>query len=155
MTKPENKNSSLPADAKRERRRRASEACATVGLLLVCAGLVAPFVSFDNEVLLEVFKWVYMAGAVIFTVARLFNVNDPGDGVRVKRIRRMEGWAGICFCVGAGFWIYNAQRFGGIGFSLAVMRDTIVFTLAGALLQIISSWMLYYALKKQEKQEKQ
>lgn len=92
MTKPEKKNSSLPADAKRERRRRASEACATVGLLLVCAGLVAPFVSFDNEVLLEVFKWVYMAGAVIFTVARLFNVNDPGDGVRVKRIRRMEGW---------------------------------------------------------------
>ena len=33
--------------------------------------------------------------------------------------------------------------------SLAVMRDTVVFTLAGALIQIIAAWMIASQMKKE------
>ena len=138
-------------DAALMRRRRIVEAVATMGLILVLVGMVAPIVSMDNMALAEVFKWVYTAGAVVFTVARMVKVGAPGEDLRVRRMRRMEGWSGICFCVGAAFWFYNSARFGSQLISLAILRDTILFTLAGAVIHIVSSWMLVFALKKQNR----
>lgn len=134
-----------------EARRRKFEAMATTGLLLLAVGLVAPFTSMDNHVLLWIFKIVFSLGAVLYLVARIVGGSDPGDSKRLRRLHRMEIWAGICFVVAAGFWYYNSARFSGF-FSLAVMRDTVAFTLAGAVIQIVSSWMIASARAKQQKE---
>lgn len=132
-----------------EKRRRRMENLSLIGLVLLCAGLVAPFANIGSETLLTVFKYVYAAGALIYAVARMVNVNAPGDSMRLRRLRRMEMWAGFAFLIGAFFWFYNSYRYPNVGFSLAVMRDTIMFTLAGALIQVISSWMIAARMKKE------
>lgn len=140
------------ADAVRLQRIRSRvEATAGFGLILVCAGLVAPFAAADNAFAMELFKWIFAAGALIFTVARMVNVNDPKDSMRVRRLRRMEMWAGFAFCFAAFFWFWNAHKLAGQGVTIHLLSETIMFALAGAFIQIISSWMLVSALKKQEK----
>lgn len=134
-----------------QRRLKMAEGTATFGLLVVCAGLIAPFANTDSVVAMTVFRWIYAVGAVIYLVARLAGAFVKGESVRVRRLRHMEVWAGIAFCVAAGFWFYNAQRWAGYTFGLAVMRDTVVFTLAGAVIQIIASWMLSSQLRKEQK----
>lgn len=134
-----------------EKLRRRMEALSTFGLILIAAGLVAPFAAVDNTLMTVVCRWVFAAGALIYTVARMVNVNDPADSMRLRRLRRMEMWAGFCFVVAAGFWFYNAHRFAGIVFSLPVMNNTIVFTLAGAIIQVVASWMISAQAKKEKK----
>jgi high-affinity Fe2+/Pb2+ permease len=98
--------------------------------------------------------WVYTAGALCYTVPRIiaaFN-NLKSDSLRIKRLRRMEMWAGIAFCLGAAFWIYNYTRFLGF-FNLKVINETITFTIVGAVIQMIGSWLLSSAQKKQEKEK--
>lgn len=99
---------------------------------------------------LKIFKWVFSAGALIYTVARVVNVNDPSDSSRMRRLRRMEFWAGATFIVGAACWFYNEGHLGPYAGVLAVLRDTIMFTLAGALIQIIASWMIVSRAKKEQ-----
>ncbi len=133
-----------------EKRLQAAENCATFGLLLVCAGLLSPFFGAGAPWVMEVSKWVYLAGALIYTGARIAGVvADRGASVRVRRLRRMEGWAGICFCVGSFFWLFNHYRFSEFGFGLKIIGETVTFTLAGAVIQIIASWMLSSALRKE------
>lgn len=140
----------LRAEDKIMRRRRSMEAMATFGLIVICVGLVAPITSPGGGALFfTAMRWVYTLGAVMFTVARGVNVNLPGDSIRVRRYRRMELWAGIAFLVGAALWFYNASRIGGFFFSLAVMRDTIAFTMAGAIIQMVSSWLVARQIKKE------
>lgn len=136
----------------KERLRKAAEGTATFGLLLVCVGLVAPFAAIGSPEIISWFKWIFAAGAVIYTVARMINVNEPGDSFRVRRLRRLEMWAGFAFLIAAFFWFYNAYRFAAFGFILKTLQETILFTLVGALIQIIASWMLAAALKKQAKE---
>lgn len=142
-------------NTKIEKRRKRMENLSLVGLILLCAGLVAPFANIASETLLTVFKYVYAVGALIYAVARMVNVNAEGDSLRLRRLRRMEMWAGFAFLVGAFFWFYNSYRFPNVGFSLVVMRDTIMFTLAGALIQVIASWMIASRMKKESEEKKQ
>lgn len=138
-----------------EGRRRKMEAVATFGLILVAAAMFAPFASFNSTGggidWLNVGKWIYAAGALIFTFARLVNVSDPADSLRLRRLRRLEFWAGMAFCVGAFFWFYNENKFGGNLFvgPLAIVRDTVLFSLAGAFIQVIASWMIAFRRKKE------
>lgn len=135
------------------KRRRFVEILSSFALVLVAIGLASPFITPDNSVMITIFRWVFCAGALIFTGARLINVNAQGDSVRLRRLRRMEVWSGICFCLASGFWFYNSSRFEGITFSLPVMRDTVMFTMAGAVIQIISSWMISARMKKEASAE--
>lgn len=138
-----------PASTERSKKRlRAFESAATFGLLLLAVGLVAPFTSIDNSILLESFKWIFTAGAAIYLIARLCGGSDPDDSVRVRRLRRLEVWAGVAFSIGAFFWFYNASRYAGFPMTLGMMRDTVVFTLAGALIQIIAAWMIVARKRK-------
>lgn len=141
----------------RVRLRRTMEALATFGLILVAVGLIAPFVSADNPGWLTAFKYIYAAGALCYFSARLVASLGKDESVRVRRLRRMEMWAGMCFMVAAFFWFYNTAKLGGYMLSFKAMQETVVFTLAGAVIQIISSWMLASALRKeqQQKQEQQ
>lgn len=131
-----------------EKRRKQVEAISTVGLILLAVGLVAPFVSLENETMASVFKWIFAAGALIYTIARVVNVSDPGESKRMRRLRRLEMWAGFAFCAGAFFWFYNAARLNLPVLTLGVLNDTIMFTLAGAVIQIIASWMISSQARK-------
>ncbi len=145
----EKKNSSQPAD--RSRLRRIMEPLATFGLILVAAGLVAPLVSVDNTLITVIFKWVFALGAVIFTGARIAASIGRDESFRVRRLRRMEAWAGIAFCFGAFFWFYNTSKLDSDVLTFRMLNETIIFTMAGALIQIVSSWLLSSALRKEEK----
>lgn len=112
--------------------------------------LCAPFANPENIDLLKIYKWLYSAGALIFVIARVVNVNDPSDSMRLRRLRRLEFWAGVAFVMGAAMWFYNESHLGPYAGALAVMRSTIMFTLAGAVIQIISSWMIVSLTKKEQ-----
>jgi len=137
-----------PIDSKVESRRKYVETFATFGLVLLAVGLLVPFASLVNAGFIAAFKWVFAAGALIYTIARVVNVNDPKDSTRLKRLRRMEAWAGIAFCIAAFFWFYNECRLKSGG-SLFILRETITFTLVGAMIQIIASWMIVFRDKKE------
>ncbi|MDE5841208.1 MAG: hypothetical protein K2H49_09840, partial [Muribaculaceae bacterium] len=125
----------------------------SVGLLLVLAAMMAPFLGglLGNSMVWA--KWVYAGGALVYTVARVVNVNAPGDSLRLRRLRRLEFWAGMCFVIGAAFWFYKLQYYSGFfAGPLAVMRQTVAFTMAGAVLQIVASWMIAARMKKENKQ---
>ncbi|MDE6008252.1 MAG: hypothetical protein K2G90_03490 [Muribaculaceae bacterium] len=139
------------------RRRRMAESTATFGLLLICVALIVPFFNPENYAFLTGFKWVYSAGALIFLVARLINVSDPDESTRLRRLRRLEFWAGIAFVIAAGFWFYEENRLGALSQYvgvLAVLRNTIMFSLVGAVIQIIASWLIVGQGRKEQKTTK-
>lgn len=143
-------------DPKLEKRRKQVEMTATFGLLLIAVGLVAPFAALDNVSYLSTFKWIFAPGALIFTVARMVNVNDPQDSLRLRRLRRLEFWAGMAFCIAAFFWFYNDYKYvthipGSIIMvgPLKVLHETILFSMVGAMIQVISSWMINRLMKKE------
>lgn len=135
---------------KLEARRKYVEIAAAIGLLLVLLAMMAPF--FEGLIGRSMMwaKWVYASGALVYTCARVVNVNAPGDSLRLRRLRRLEFWAGVCFIVGAAFWFYKLQYFSGLlAGPLAVMRQTVAFTMAGAVIQIVASWMIAFRMKKE------
>lgn len=141
-----------PAPARKSR--KAVERTATFGLILVALGLLAPFTDLTNTGYLHFFKWIYGAGALIFTFARVAGSTDPDESLQLRRLRRLEFWAGVAFCIGTFFWFYNEDRFGfyldlGMG-SLACLRDTVYFTLAGAVIQILAVIFLSRRMKKEK-----
>ncbi len=120
-------------------------------MLLVLLAMMAPFLEgFIGHSMMWA-KWVYACGALVYTVARVVNVNAPSDSLRLRRLRRLEFWAGMCFIVGAAFWFYKLQYYSGFfAGPIAVMRQTVAFTMAGAVIQIVASWMIAYRMKKEQ-----
>ena len=139
--------------AELEKRRKQVEGTATFGLILICVALVAPFTSPADVEYLKVFKWIYGSGALIYLVARLVDISDPMDSPRLKRLRRMEFWAGVSFGLATAFWFIGQHRFHNDPYvgALAVLQNTIMFTLIGALIQIVASWLIYSQTKKEIK----
>lgn len=133
------------------KRRKAVENTAAFGMLIICAGLMIPLFNLTSLATLNTFKWIYTAGTAVFLIARLTGATDRSEPVRVRRIRRMEFWAGICFGAGAFMWFWKENHLGAFAGPLAVVRDTILLSLAGACIQIIASWLLYYIEKKHNK----
>lgn len=133
--------------------KKALENTATLGLILVAVGMLAPFADMSSPGLIRVFKWIYTAGAAVFTIARAAGSTDHAESMQIRRLRRLEFWAGVAFCIGAFFWFYNENRFSfyldlGMG-TLACLRDTIYFTLAGAAIQILAVVMLSRRMKRE------
>lgn len=136
--------------AKLENRRKYVELAASIGLLLVLVSMMSPFLGGFIGSSMMWAKWVYAAGALTYTIARVINVNAPGDSLRLRRLRRLEFWAGMCFIIGGAFWFYKLQYYSGLfAGPLAVMRQTVAFTMAGAVLQIVASWMIAARMKKE------
>lgn len=148
------KNNVEPRDVKTpvqiESLRRKVETTATFGLLLVAAGLALPFIDLFSGLWSEIGRWVYVIGAVIYVIARMVKITDPADTMRIRRLLRLEFWAGVAFLIGAGLWFYKAVKFSGIavGAGLVILKDTVLFTLVGAAIQLIASWMIFYQRKK-------
>lgn len=127
---------------------RKTEWCATFGLLLICVALVVPFFSPGDLNVAHVMKWIYAGGALIYTVARVVGARGKGS-LRLRRLRRMEFWAGIAFIVAAAFWFYTEQHLGPYAGMLALLRQTILFTLVGAVIQVIASWLIVSRQRKE------
>lgn len=146
------------SDSTTDKRRRlmsAAENVAALGMLLVCAALMIPLFGLTSAHALDPYKWIYAAGTLLYVVARVVGAMDPSGTVRLRRLRRMEFWAGVCFMIGAAFWFYQESHLGPLAGPLALIRDTILFTLAGAAIQIIASWLIYAQEKKMRaKQDK-
>lgn len=141
----------VPAEAVRSR--KAIEGAAAFGLILVAVGLAAPFTDLLNSDYIRFFKWIYSPGALIYTVARIVGSTDPSESMRMRRLRRLEFWAGVAFCIGVFFWFYNEHRYAdllaqGAG-AMVYLRETVYFSLAGALIQVIA----IAALARQQKKE--
>lgn len=146
--KPATQGAGIPADL--EKRRKYVELGAAAGLLLVLAAMMAPFLGGLAGCSLMWAKWVYAVGALVYTVSRVIDVNAPGDSLRLRRLRRLEFWAGMCFIIGGAFWFYKEQYYMGLyAGPLAVMRQTVAFTMAGAVIQIIASWLIAFRMKKE------
>lgn len=140
---------------KRRKMMSIAENIASVGMLLICAGLMIPLFNLTDPSALTPFKWIYAAGTICYIVARVYSAAGRNESVRLRRLRRMEFWAGVCFMIGAAFWFYQQQHLGPNAGPLAVINNTILFTLAGAVIQIIASWLIYSAEKKKsEKKDK-
>lgn len=141
----------IPSPLSIAKRRRQAEGVATLALLLVLIAMAVPFFGNFLGAPLVWGKWVYAAGALLYTAARVVNVNAPGESLKLRRLRRMEFWAGMCFIVGGAFWFYEEQHFANIIVGpLAVLRQTVAFTMAGAVIQIVASWMIAFRQKKEE-----
>ncbi|MCH5214713.1 MAG: hypothetical protein J1E97_05920 [Muribaculaceae bacterium] len=138
-----------------KRSRKAIENTAAFGMIIMAVGLLAPFTDLTNMDYLRFFKWIYSAGALIFTVARIVGSTDPDESLRLRRLRRMEFWSGVAFCFGAFFWFYNEHRYAsfllvGAG-SWTALQETIYFALAGAVIQVTAAFMLSRQIKKENK----
>ena len=124
-----------------EKRRRLVEATATFGLILVAAALLAPFATFLGG----------GDSGLVSADSTGWRAADPSESTRLRRLRRLEFWAGMAFCIGAFFWFYNSRKLSGMLYvgQMAVLRDTVVFSLAGAMIQIIASWMIVWRQKRE------
>lgn len=132
-----------------EKRRKQAEATATFGLILIAVALVCPLTTPSSTEYLDVYRWIYGAGALIYLISRIVGVSDPDGSLRLKRLRRMQCWAGIAFGIGTAFWFIGQHRLGDSAGAAAVLWNTIMFTLVGAVIQIIASWLIYSQSKKE------
>lgn len=136
-----------------ENRGKYVEWTATFGLLLICVALVVPFFRPSDFDLMRVMKWIYSAGALVYVVARVIGAMEPSGSLRLRRLLRMEFWAGVAFMVAAAFWFYTESHLGPYAGMLALMRQTILFTLVGAAIQVIASWLIVNCRRKEKGDE--
>lgn len=113
-------------------------ALVTVGMLLLAVGIVIPIITFDIQA--DTFRYIYAAGALLLVIGRIFTPYQ-GDNLRVKRLCRIESWSAIFFCMSAFLLFYDKTS----------LRDALVFTLAGGLIQIYTSIMIPAADRKKSK----
>lgn len=113
---------------------RHSEGLASLGLLVYMLGMTLN-VGFDYEV----WRWVVASGAAILIVARFFTRADSDD-LRMRRLVRIQLWGAI-FMVAAAALLFLPWQ--GI-----TLRDFIAFTLAGAAIQIFTSFAIPARRKK-------
>lgn len=107
----------------------------TVGLLCIGVATLIPIMygNFTHPW----FRYLYAAGAVMVITGRLFSPYT-GKHLRMKRLHRMEAWSGIFFCVAAFFMFYDKTQ----------NRDWLAFTMAGAVIQIVATFMMVHVAKK-------
>lgn len=132
-----------------EKRRKQVEGTATFGLILIAVALVSPLTTPSSTEYLSVFRWIYGAGALIYLISRIVGVSDPEGSLRLRRLRRMQCWAGVAFGIATAFWFIGQHRLGDSAGAGAVLWNTIMFTLVGAVIQIISTWLIYSQSKKE------
>ena len=137
------------------RRRALAETCASAGMLLIGVSMLLPLFNMLDVKMLYTFRWLFGAGTLLFWGARCIPVNAPSDSARIRRMRRMEFWSGACFGVAAVFWFYNCHKYASMPFTgaLMILRDTILFSLAGAVIQLIAVWLIYFRLRKEARED--
>lgn len=112
----------------------------TVGLLMIAAGTLIPIFQGHDTLYRDLppaFKYIYSAGALILLVSRICN-GYKGKVLRLKRLHRIEVWSALFFCVAAFFLFYEKDT----------TRNWLAFTLAGAGIQVFTSFMIPRVMRK-------
>lgn len=134
---------------------RLGEMAASIGMLAIGVGMLLPLLRMTDVHALYTYRWIFGSGALLFWAGRCVPQGQPGESTRLRRLRRMEFWSGACMGVATFMWFFNLHRFGslpGVG-SLMILRDPILFALAGAVLQLIAAWMIYFRQKREREQK--
>lgn len=137
-------------DPKLIKKRGYAESAAAIGMILIIVAMFLPLLNMFSTANLHIFKWIFAAGTLLYWGARCVDLSSDDESLRIRRLRRIEFWAGACFGVATFMWFYNENKFGdltGVG-PLTILKDTILFALAGAVLQIVAAWMIYFRQKK-------
>lgn len=109
-----------------------------VGLTALAVGILMPILT--NNILSNIFRYIFAAGAALTLIARLFApAPSQGIDIRTRRLLRLEQWSALLYCVAAFFVFY----------SYPTLRDWLAFTMAGASIQVYVSLAL--SLKKNKK----
>ena len=74
---------------------------------------------------------------VVRILQRMLHRKDKSLGLRVRRLMNIEFWSALCYLVSAYFLIAYPYR-----------SDWLAFLMAGAVLQIYTSFMIPYQMKK-------
>lgn len=110
---------------------------APIALLIIFLATLCPFFFMGNPTAMAIFPFLFSAGALALLLVRLFTPFQ-GTDIRLKRWHRIESWTAIIFCVAAFFLFYNPHQ----------LRDWLAFTMAGAVLQAITSIVIPARIKK-------
>lgn len=139
------------------RRRKITDFLGGAGMILIAVGLLIPLFNMSSTELLPMCKWVYTIGTLMFLGAKSVRTVPTGSSFRMRRMRRLEFWSGVCFLIGAAFWFYNEHKLGGSEYAgpLAIVHDTILFSLSGAVVELVASWLIYFREKKEAKQNQE
>lgn len=135
-------------------RRKIADLVGGAGMIMIAVGIMIPLFNLESRAILSLCQWIFTAGALIFTGSKCVSTLPSTASFRLKRLKRLEFWAGICFVIAAGFWFYNQQKYKNSvnAMHLKIIHDTILFTLSGAVLQLLAAWMIYFREKKEARQ---
>jgi hypothetical protein len=109
-----------------------------VGLLLILAGLLAPFFFVGTLYAESIYKYVYAVGALVLCVAGLCHPRGVKD-LRLRRLYRLDAMSALLFVAAIG--ILLSMPYGG-------QRDWITLTLAGAAMKIYTTIAIPNRLRK-------
>ena len=100
--------------------------CVAMTALLVTA--VMPILGYKWEWL----RWAFAAAAALTLIAQVLTPS-PSEGLRERRLARINVWAAVLYCVSAAcLFIPDAS----------MQRSWVAFLMAGAVLQIYATLML-------------
>ena len=109
-------------------KRTIGNALVYIGLKGIAVGLLTPLLMGPWRMTIKV---IYSASAVLLLVGRLLTPLRTNN-LRVKRLDRFQVWSAIFFCAAAVFlWLSRD------------LRDWLAFTLAGGVVQLMASIMLW------------
>lgn len=112
----------------------------SVGMIILLVTAVMPIIGMSFSWV----KYVYACGAVMTLLARVFD-RYTGKNTAIKRLYRIQAVSSVCYCVSAATLCVPLGGY-------VSEKDWIAFLMAGAVMQIYSSWRLQSEEKKEKEQ---
>lgn len=106
-----------------------------VGMLMMVVMAVTPLLP-NNNINMELMRWVFTAGALIVLLGRLIGMYR-GSSLRIKRLHGILVFSGLLYCASASMM-----------FIFQGTNNWIAFLLAGLVVQLYASWVLEREEKK-------
>lgn len=110
----------------------------SLALLMLFVPALLPLFDMEGEWMI----YGYTAGAILAVLSRVLQRaayrKDKSIPLRVRRLKHIEFWSSMCYLVSAYFRVSDPYH----------PENWIAFLLAGAALQVYTSFMIPYQLKK-------
>ena len=112
-----------------------------LGMVMLVVSAAFPLLGVWPEGML-LMRYIFAAGAATVLAVRITEVYE-GKSLRVKRLHSLERVSAFLYCVSAFLLFFYGNRLGG--------GDWIAFLLAGAIMQIYTSFMIQHEEEKDAK----
>ena len=132
----------------KKQRKTIANTVLAVGMLVLLAGAVMPFITND----LRTSRWVLAAGALSILVARFLEpVIDKSESLRLNRLQRLDKVTAMVFCISAaclfvGFFVDPIEY-------REIIQSWVPVLMAGAVLQLYCTFMTEVERKKIAKKQ--